>query len=261
MSIRIEWLKPNSTSAMWIYLTDVRTAKEHVLAHVAFCMRSNIDPLEASTQPTWVVNGRKAVNIKPERKVDRIIISYPLVAILQDFIEDTASYIWYQWQLKLAKKYNITNLWTVYRIASKLWCVDMLEWRHINLSVAKFEEIKKELDSNLDSYKPDKKKWNGDAFFRLMEKLGLSNPEYLFWAVSALWFAGKLKFSKIKITDFELAKKIREEITKLVWKNHGHFTEAEVFQIAETVWIEKEKASKVATVIRAFWFHSDNISR
>jgi len=263
MLARLNDLKPNSDSPMAQHITSVNNAKNHILAHVAFCMRNSTNPLEAETKPTWVVNWRKAVNIRAERWVDRIIISYPLVLILKDFIEDTDSFKWPQWQIKLAQKYNITNLWTVYRIARKLWCIELLEWKHINLSVESFERIKAELDSNIDNYIPSKSTWNekknGEWYISLMEKLWLTNPEYLYSAVSALWLAEHLGFSKIKITSLEKVHAIRREMNQMIGGNHGHFTELEILQITEAIGLEEKDAWRVSTVIRAFWFIADNI--
>lgn len=232
-------------------LINLDVVKNHVLAHVVFCIKKWIDPHAAETQPTAISNWKKAININPKKKIDRMIVSYPLIRILKYFIENIDDLKWYEWQVAVAKEFNIDHLWTVYRIAWKLWCTNLLWWKLINLPLEVFNKIKKEISENETEYK----QWCYlESYLTLMEKVGLTNPEILYWAISWLWLCKKLWFKKIKITNISTVKSIISYCRVKYPDRNSILSEEDIKIILKDIDMNESDEWRLKTVLRWMWY-------
>ncbi len=254
-----EWhSKPSNINFKEIESEEVKKVfirYKHLLLNKLF-LNSSDNLNKDKAQETWKVNWKKDFlkNCNTDN-LSKEIISYPLEEIFSYIKENIKNYkLNNKKQIELANHFNISNLWTLYRIIKALWMLKDLEWKLVNLPVKKFII----LDEKLEEHISENNWLLWKDLIEIWKEIGISNPEFLYSWISALWLAEKYNINKMKITKIENAEKILKYIQNN-FKNIEQFERNNVLELVENfsdiLWNkEKDNITKITSLLRFYWY-------
>lgn len=218
------WIK--KPSSIWAelesqYPTKVQkviTRYKHLLLNKIFTKKNWIWITNFSKPLTkWAKNWKK--HIINKTKISWIIeeiISYPIHQIyvyiienIDELKENNLS------QIKVAKKFNIVNLWILRKIIKSLWLEDELKWKYINMPVDKFESLIDEVNK----LEKEKDYVESIDFLNIWSKIGINNPQNLHTWLSAINITNKYSLPKIRLSSIDNTLQILDYIEKKYPKN------------------------------------------
>ena len=240
---------------------EILARYRHLLLNRLF-LKSISDEEKWKALSTWKNNWKKDFLEKYNINwITKEIISYPLEEIYS-YIENNLDNL--KWdnlkQIEVSRIFWIKNLGTFYRIVKTLGFLKKLEWKLINLPVDKFKNFNIKLEEFL--LKNDNNlKWQD--VLNIWKEIWINNPEFLYWAISALWIAEKYKINKVKIASIELVEEIYNYINKK-YNKYFVFDRESVFNIInefeKKLWKnQKANITKITSLLRFYWYEVGDI--